>query len=315
VIALNHEILLIMPKRRAFSKSGSNRRPPMTTKRVEQIAKRVDRHTEDKARFSRVKAVVQPSSIIRFPKSNVTVRMFGLQAMGWDASQQPPNATISVGTVIKNFKDYVPRYLKINSVTIYTPRTITGGRVGPDDTNAYGQLAQLAFNIYGNYVGLPLGFVEGAFDTIRSGILQLVSGNREKFTYYPSHRDQSIVWDVKAVEGHDGDTNNPTIFDLAIVPSGYKTADPSNIPVEQAEDVYCDVALTRWGYERALTFKELMISDPEFRLEQAKKIKSLPSRLDTVQVTTLESATQFMSLIEEDATVDREIVEKDLNSS
>jgi len=289
-----------MQRRRAFRKSGSGRRPAMTPKRVKNIAKRVDRLSEDKARFSRVKAVVQPTLVIRFPKSNVTVRMFGLQAMGWDASQQPPNASIEVTTIIKNFKDYVPRYMKINSVVIYTPRSIAGGRVGPDDTNAYGELAQLAFNIFGNFVGLPLGTLSGAFDTIRSGIIQLMPGNRNKFTYYPSHRDETIIWDTQSVEGHQGGSGNPTIFELSLIPSGYKVADSSNIPIEQAEDVFADVSITRWGFARELTHLERMVSDPVYRLEQATKIKKIPSVLDKTEVITLSSATEFMSLIEED---------------
>ena len=36
-----------------------------------------------------------------------------------------------------------------------------------------------------------------------------------------------------------------------------------------------------------------MISDPEFRLENAIKIKNMPSVLDDLEVSTLESATEI----------------------
>ena len=41
-------------------------------------------HTEDKARFSRVRPVERLSDINRYPKNTMTVRIYGLSAMGWN---------------------------------------------------------------------------------------------------------------------------------------------------------------------------------------------------------------------------------------
>ena len=55
---------------------------------------------------------------------------------------------------------------------------------------------------------------------------------------------------------------NPNIIRLTV------DTDLGEVPNVQAADVYVDVNLMRWGFLRVLSFKEKMISDPEFRTEQ-----------------------------------------------
>ena len=51
---------------------------------------------------------------------------------------------------------------------------------------------------------------------------------------------------------------NPAIFQLALSPG---------TPYHQIEDIFCDIYLTRWGYQRALTHEEKLISDPQYKLD------------------------------------------------
>jgi len=67
------------------------------------------------------------------------------------------------------------------------------------------------------------------------------------------------VFDLEAVESEDdNDASNPAVFQLALNPG---------TPFHQIEDLFVDIYLTRWGYYRGLTEKELLISDPQYKID------------------------------------------------
>ena len=120
-------------------------------------------------------------------------------------------------------------------------------------------LASLAFAFFGSWVGVPVGVTAAAADIVKSGLIELLPNSRQKITYYPSKRDEGIVWDTQQVENNSEDpTVNPAVFQIALTP---KT------PYHQSEDVYVDVYLTRWGFARALTHEERFISDPQYKID------------------------------------------------
>ena len=160
--------------------------PKMTAKRVKQIARVTEHKTPDTAKFSRPKSETAVSDVRRYPKQTMTVRLHGMQACGWDGSSDPPHAIISAYSITQNFKDYVPAF---------SCRTVTGGALrGKDTGEAYPILTSLAWNALGNWLKFSA-------TVIRSKIMEMSSGvGRTKQTYYPSHRDQAIVFKTEDVE-------------------------------------------------------------------------------------------------------------------
>ena len=61
------------------------------------------------------------------PKQSMTVRIEGLRS--WDGTTQPPLGTILVQDVFDSMRDYISRYTQMDSITVYTPRSLTGGGV------------------------------------------------------------------------------------------------------------------------------------------------------------------------------------------
>ena len=84
---------------------------------------------------------------------------------------------------------------------------------------------------------------------------------RQKITYHPSKRDQSVVWDLQAVDLNAGhDAVDPPLCDLVM---------DAQTPQVQAEDMIMDVEVTRWGFLRALSHEERRVCDPAYRAELA----------------------------------------------
>ena len=78
----------------------------MSTKWVRQIAKHMDRKVADVAKFSQTKSVISVPTVNREPHQTMAVRINGLTALGY-VGGDPPSATLSAYTVIRNFKNYV----------------------------------------------------------------------------------------------------------------------------------------------------------------------------------------------------------------
>jgi len=85
------------------------------------------------------------------------------------------------------------------------------------------------------------------------------------------HRDEAIIYDSQVVEGDENPQSNPHFFQITL---------PDTVPFHQAEDLLMDINLTRWGFHRALTNKELMIADLYYRSLRNREVESLPSRLE-----------------------------------
>ena len=233
--------------------------PKMTAKRVKQIARVTDRKTPDTAKFSRPKSETAVSDVRRYPKQTMTVRLHGMQACGWDGSSDPPHAIISAYSITQNFKDYVPAFFMVNHITIISCRTVTEGALrGKDSGEAYPILTSLAWNALGNWLGFSASVTSAAYDIIRSGIMEMLSGvGRTKQTYYPSHRDQAIVFKTEDVEKNNG-AGQANVYTLEIALDGAT-------PFFQCEDILVDINVTRWAFGRTLSHQELMKSDPEYR--------------------------------------------------
>lgn len=171
----------------------------------------------------------------------------------------------------RNFKDYVPKYFQIHSMTLVA--MIAPVQFGNDSTLAYSTLTDLGFAFLGNWLGIPTaGAVTRAmYDTVKSGILEIIgTEGRQSITYYPSHRDEAIVWDTNAVEQNTSDQGvNPQLLQLACT---------AHTPQQVLNDVLVNVHMTRWGFLRVLTHRELMLSDPVYRQEQNQRVAKLPRR-------------------------------------
>ena len=106
-------------------------------------------------------------------------------------------------------------------------------------------------------------------NVIKETIMEITgTGNRVKQTYFPAHRDQGIVFDTQVLENYGNDAYgiNPDILTLAM---------DSKTPQVQLGDVLVDINLTRWGFHRALTHAELMVSDPQYRRHCAQEDRRL----------------------------------------
>jgi len=204
-----------------------------------------------------------------------------MSALGWNGSTQPPNATLDIKGLISNFKDYVPKYIQIHSVTVYTPRGILGGGVASGESSTpvvYPALINLAFAVFGNWLGfITASGSAAAADLVKQGVIQLAGLRRQKMTYHPYKRDSGIIFDVEIVEDAQFKDANPPLIQLTV------DTDLGTVPDVQASDVYVDVNLTRWGFQRTLSFKERMISDPEFRTEQRIKQSKITPIYERIQ--------------------------------
>ena len=59
----------------------------------------------------------------------------------------------------------------------------------------------MVFNLFGNYVGVPISNNTGVYDVVKAGIIELLGGGRrQKIVYYPSKRDEAIVWGSALLE-------------------------------------------------------------------------------------------------------------------
>ena len=74
----------------------------------------------------------------------------------------------------------------------------------------------MAFTLFVNYVGVPISNTTGVYDTVKSGILQLLGGSRQKTTYYPSKRDEAIIWDTELLEKDPKRDVNPLVFQITL---------------------------------------------------------------------------------------------------
>ena len=91
------------------------------------------------------------------------------------------------------------------------------------------------------------------------------------------------MFDLEAVESEDdNDASNPAVFQLALNPG---------TPFHQIEDLFVDIYLTRWGYYRGLTEKELLISDPQYKIDYLcshmkvkPKLQDIPEVFDGIPV-------------------------------
>ena len=184
---------------------------------------------------------------------------------------------MSAVTIVHNFKDYVPRWFRVHSLTLTSlggiPRGAVEGDSAVGEKPAYGTLMDIVFQCFGNYVGIPMSTAGGVYDVVKSGVIEMLGGaSTQKFTYYPSHCDEAIIYDSQIVENNEGPSANPYIFQITLL---------HNVPFRQAEDILMDVNLTRWGYHRVLTHMEKMITDPIYCAEENAHVERLPSRLSS----------------------------------
>ena len=89
-----------------------------------------------------------------------------------------------------------------------------------------------------------------AFDIVKTGIMELVADGRMKQTYYPSKRDQAVIFDARDIETYTGPYLDAHLVQMFL---------DSETPDVQA-DVLVDVNVTRWGFHRSLTHAERMLS-------------------------------------------------------
>ena len=130
--------------------------------------------------------------------------------------------------------------------------------------------------MFGNWLGIPTtgAVAKSSYDIVKSGVIELLGmSTRQAMTYYLSHCDEGIVWDTLAVEQNASDIGvNPLLVEFTLSPY---------TPQQQLDDVLLDVHMTRWGFLRALTHRELiiMLSDPVHRVgqEQNLRVVKLPS--------------------------------------
>ena len=129
------------------------RRPQVTNKRIKRVAKEVEKRAADQAHFSKPKIKSTISAVQRWPKVPCTVRMFGWQAFG-NPGPGVTSVILDVGRVIQNFKDYVPAYFQLHSITLITPRALTAPAQDSQDpkTAVYSTLVDVAFAFLGNWL-------------------------------------------------------------------------------------------------------------------------------------------------------------------
>lgn len=126
-------------------------------------------------------------------------------------------------------------------------------------------------------MGIPtVGAVtRSVYNIVKSGVIEIIEqSSRQQLTYYPSHRNEGIVWDAGVVEQKNSDQGvNPLLCEITF---------PQYTPPIQMNDCLADVHLMHWGFLHALTHRELMLSDPIYRREQNARVAALPGRFDHV---------------------------------
>lgn len=110
-------------------------------------------------------------------------------------------------------------------------------------TAAYSNLADMEFTLFGNWLGIPtVGAVtRSVYDIMKSGVIEIIEqSSRQQLTYYPSHRDEGIVWDAGAVEQNNSDQGvNLLLCEITF---------PQYTPPIQMNDCLADVHLMHWGF-------------------------------------------------------------------
>ena len=155
----------------------------------------MEQKLSDSVKFSRVKGKSILTTIQRWPKSPFTIHIFGFQAMG---NPSGTSTQLSVALLITNFKDYVPKYFQIHSMQIITPRALPAPIQQGNETAArYSVLADFEFTLFGKEL--------------------LGTSTRQAMTYYPSHHDEGIVWDILAVKQNTSDIGvNPLLVEFTL---------------------------------------------------------------------------------------------------
>ena len=213
------------------------------TKRVRQIANQMEQKLSDSVKFSRVKGKSILTAIQRWPKSPFTIHIFGFQAMG---NPSGTSTQLSVALLIANFKDYVPKYFQIHSMQIITPRALPAPIQQGNETAArYSVLADFGFTLFGKEL--------------------LGTSTSHDILSKPSRWRNSVGYPGCQTE-HFGYRGQSTTCWVYITPLYPKTA------------ILLDVHMARWGFQRALTHRELMLSDPVYRQEQNLRVARLPSQ-------------------------------------
>jgi len=88
----------------------------------------------------------------------------------------------------------------------------------------------MAFNLFGNYVGVSKSNTTGVYDVVEA------EGQHQKILYYPSKRDEAIVWDSALLDADPKRDVNLLIFEVSL---------PSEVPIQKGEDVLVNVQITR----------------------------------------------------------------------
>ena len=175
-----------------------------------------------------------------FPKQTITVRIEGLG--DWDGTSQPPFGRYYINNIFQACKDYQPRYIQVTSLTIYTPRSLTGGAVfHTGSTQLFPVLTDLTVAWNGNFIGYQSSAsVSDTADVVGTAPLVLTQAGRTKATCYWAKRDQGIVWDYQGIAAAPQDRQvNPIIAGAGL---------ENNAPVVLGADTYMDARITRWGY-------------------------------------------------------------------
>jgi len=53
---------------------------------------------------------------------------------------------------------------------------------GQEGNPAYSVFTNMAFAFLGSWIGVPAGVTAAAYDTVKSGIMKLIPGSRQKIT-------------------------------------------------------------------------------------------------------------------------------------
>ena len=151
----------------------------------------------------------------------------------WDGSSQPPLGYWWVQHLFENATDYHVRYVKSESITIYSPRGLQGGAIyDTGSMQRYPVLTDLGVICQGN---VSVSTLDSA-DTVQAINLAITPGTGTKHTYYLSKRDEAKVWDYAIIKQNKTiRLQNPQLVGLSL---------DNNAPPHQAQDIYCDFRIT-----------------------------------------------------------------------
>ena len=164
-------------------------------------------------------------------------------------TSQPPTGKLKVSNIFaQGINGYIPRYMEIEGITIYTPRAIVGGAVfETGSSQKYSVMTDLNVILFTNFIGHTYTTSDRKFinagdasDVLTAFDIPLNNNGRNKITYHLSKCDAQIVWDVSnasTATGHQ--TSNPILLEAFLV---------NNTPSRQAHDVTFDCRVTVWGY-------------------------------------------------------------------